>query len=169
MQVILLEKIRNLGGLGQTVNVKPGFGRNFLIPYGKAVFANKENQAAFEERRAELEKKEQDKLNIAEARAQKLSALKLSIEALASDEGKLYGSVGINEVTKLINDMGVEVCRKEVSMPTGPIHNIGDYTVDIQLHSDVVVTLELVVFSEKKEVSADEMLPEGDAEDEFDY
>lgn len=169
MQVILLEKIRNLGGLGETVNVKPGFGRNFLIPYGKAVFASKENQAAFEERRAELEKKEQDKLNVAQGRAQKLSVLKLSIEALASEEGKLYGSVGVNEVTKLINDMGVEVSRKEVSLPSGPIHNVGDYTVDIQLHSDVAVSLELVVFTEKKEVSADEMLPEGDAEEAFDY
>lgn len=169
MQVILLEKIRNLGGLGETVNIKSGFGRNFLIPYGKAVFASKENQAAFEERRAELEKKEQEKLDVAQARAEKLAALSLSIEALASEEGKLYGSVGLNEVTKLITEQGVEISRKEISMPTGPIHNIGEYTVDIQLHSDVSLSLDLVVSSsEKHEVSADEMLPEGDGDVDFD-
>jgi large subunit ribosomal protein L9 len=170
MQVILLENIRNLGGLGETVNVKSGFGRNFLIPYGKAVFSSKENAAAFEERRAELEKKEQEKLSVAQNRAQQLAALSLSVEVLASEEGKLYGSVGISEVIKLIGDLGVEVSRKEVSMPTGPVHTVGEYSIDIQLHSDVMLSLDLVVASsEKHEVSEDEKLPESDGEEDFDY
>lgn len=169
MQVILLEKIRNLGGLGQTVNVKAGFARNFLVPHGKAVFASKENEIVFEEKRAELEKKEQAKLDVAEARAKQLRALNLSIEALASEEGKLYGSVGINEVTKLIVDLGVDVSRKEVVMPLGPIHTLGEYTVDVQLHSDVMVTLDIVVSSsDKNDYSKNNILAEiGEEEEEY--
>lgn len=153
MQVILLEKIRNLGDLGQTVKVKSGFGRNFLIPHGKAVFASKENEVVFEQRRAELEKKEQDKLALAQSRAAQLEALNLNIDALASDEGKLYGSIGVNDITKLIVDSGVEVSRKEVVMSLGPIHNLGEHTVDIQLHSDVMVTLTVSVSSSESKES----------------
>ena len=169
MQVILLEKIRNLGTLGQTVNVKSGFARNFLVPHGKAVFASKENEVVFEGKRAELEKKEQAKLDVAQTRANQLTALNLSIEALASEEGKLYGSVGINEITKLIVDLGVEVSRKEVVMPLGPIHNLGAYTVDVQLHSDVMVTLDVVVSSsDKNDYSKNNILEEIESENEDD-
>jgi large subunit ribosomal protein L9 len=151
MQVILLEKIRNLGDLGDTVKVKSGFGRNFLIPHGKAVFASKENEAVFEGRRSELEKKAKDKLDIAEARATKLRALSLKIVALASDEGKLYGSVGVNELAKLILDLGVEVSRKEIIMSLGPIHNIGEHLIDVQLHTDVTVSLTVSVSSPEQD------------------
>ncbi len=147
MQVILLEKIRNLGNLGDTVKVKSGFGRNFLIPHGKAVFASKENAASFEKRRAELEKKAQEKLSAAEGRAEKLKALSLSIDALSSDEGKLYGSVGVNEIAQLINDNGVEVARKEVVMPLGAIHEVGEHAFDVLLHSDVTVAMTIQVGS----------------------
>lgn len=152
MQVILLEKIRNLGDLGQTVKVKSGFARNFLIPHGRAVFASKQNEVVFEERRAELEKKELDKLTVAQERAAQLKKLDLKIEALASDEGKLYGSVGLNEIAKLITEAGVEVSRKEVVMSLGSIHELGEHSIDVQLHSDVVATLTVTVFtSESKE------------------
>lgn len=147
MQVILLEKIRNVGDLGDTVKVKSGFGRNFLIPQGKAVFASKENAAVFEERRVELEKKAQDKLNAAEARAAQLAKLSLSIEALSSDEGKLYGSVGVNEIAKAISEQGVEIARKEIVMPLGAIHEVGEHNFDILLHSDVTVPMMIQVGS----------------------
>lgn len=155
MQVILLEKIRNLGDLGDTVKVKAGLGRNFLIPYGKAVFASKENEAVFESRRSELEKKAKDKLDVAEARAAKLRALSLKIIALASDEGKLYGSVGVNEIAKLIEDEGVEVSRKEIIMSLGPIHNVGEHIVDVQLHTDVTVSLTVSVSSPDQDKDQD--------------
>tara|TARA_B110000879_G_C11117935_1_gene490397 strand:- start:876 stop:1385 length:510 start_codon:yes stop_codon:yes gene_type:complete len=167
MQVILLEKIRNLGTLGQTVTVKSGFARNFLVPHGKAVFASKANEVVFEGKRIELEKKEQAKLDVAEGRAKQLTALNLSIEALAGEEGKLYGSVGINEITKLIVDLGVEVSRKEVVMPLGPIHSLGAYTVDVQLHSDVMVTLDVVVSSsDKNDYSKSDILSEIESQEE---
>ncbi len=145
MQVILLEKIRNLGDLGDTVKVKSGYGRNFLIPQGKAAFASEENLAQFEERRAELEKKAQDKLDAANARAEKLQALSLNIEVLASDEGKLYGSVGPSDVMAAVESHGLEVARREVVMPNGPIHEVGDHDIDIIVHSDVTVTLTLSI------------------------
>lgn len=145
MQVILLEKIRNLGGLGDVVNVRSGYGRNYLVPQGKAVFASEENAKAFELRRAELEKKAQEQLSLAEAKAEKLKSLTISIEALASDEGKLYGSVGANEISQAINAAGVEINRSEIIMPLGPIQEIGMHTVDVQLHTDVVVTLDIQV------------------------
>jgi large subunit ribosomal protein L9 len=156
MQVILLEKIRNLGDLGETVKVKSGFGRNFLIPHGRAVFASKQNEIVFEERRTELEKKEQDKLTLANERAAKLALLDLNIETLASDEGKLYGSIGLNEIAKLITDAGVEVSRKEVVMSLGSIHYLGEHSIDVQLHSDVMATLTVTVFSSEAKKEEDE-------------
>ncbi len=157
MQVILLEKIRNLGDLGDTVKVKSGFGRNFLIPHGKAVFASKENETVFEGRREELEKKAKEKLDIAEVRAAKLRALSLKIVALAGDEGKLYGSVGVNELAKLIEELGVEVSRKELIMSLGPIHYVGEHIVDVQLHTDVTVSLTVSVSSpDQDKESSDE-------------
>ncbi|WP_133131393.1 50S ribosomal protein L9 [Legionella yabuuchiae] len=149
MEVILLEKIRNLGNLGDKVAVKSGYGRNYLIPQGKAVFATAKNIEAFEKRRAELEKKAQKSLAEAEQRAAKLNDITLEISAQASDEGKLYGSIGVNEITEALKERGHEVSKQEVVMPEGPIHSTGDYVVQIQLHSDVAANLKVEVVSAK--------------------
>lgn len=145
MDVILLEKVRNLGGLGEKVAVRAGYGRNYLIPYGKAVPATSDNIAKFEERRAELEKKALEGLHDAESRAQELSKLTITIKMNASDEGKLYGSVGPFEIARAIKEAGHPVEKKEVIMPLGSIHNVGVYTIELQLHSDVVASVQLEV------------------------
>lgn len=145
MQVILLEKIRNLGDLGETVNVKSGFGRNYLIPQGKAVFATAKNVERFEQRRSELEEKARVKLEEATKVAKQLEKLALHIDALSSDEGKLYGSIGPLEVANAISEAGVTVSRSDVIMPLGAIHEVGIHQVDIQLHTDVNVELNIQV------------------------
>ncbi len=146
MNVILLEKVGKLGDLGDQVNVKAGYGRNFLIPFGKAVPATKENVANFEVRRAELEKAAADKLAEAEARATKLQDLKISIEANAGDEGKLFGSVGTVDIAEAITAAsGVEVEKSEIRMPDGVIREIGEYEVNVNLHSDVTQTVIVIV------------------------
>lgn len=147
MEVILLEKIRNLGDLGDSVNVKAGYGRNFLIPQGKAVFATPANIAVFEERRAELEKKAKQLLSQAEQRAAKISDTKLEITVQASEEGKLYGSIGPVEIEHALEEKGLEIQKREIVMPEGPIHYIGDYQVEIHLHTDVIANLEVRVLS----------------------
>lgn len=149
MQVILLEKVRNLGGLGDKVNVKPGYGRNFLIPQNKAVFATEQNIARFEERRAELEKKEQQSLANAQQRAAKLNDVSVVIFAQASDEGKLYGSVGVNEIQNALDAISVEISKREIVMPEGPFHSVGQYTVQALVHSDVVATIHVEVVAAK--------------------
>lgn len=149
MQVILLEKVRGLGNLGDCVEVKPGYGRNFLIPQKKAVFATKENQAAFEARRSELEKNAAQALAKAKERAAKFADLSLTIAAQSSDEGKLYGSVGANEIFEAIQEKGIEITKREIQLPNGPIYSIGEYTIELSLHSDVIANLQLVVVSAK--------------------
>lgn len=149
MQVILLEKVRNLGDLGDSVNVKPGYGRNFLIPQSKAVFATEQNIESFKERRKELEKKAQQALAKAEQRAAQLNDITLTIAAQASDEGKLYGSVGVNEIKEALIARSVEVSKREIIMPDGPIHSIGQYVVEVHVHSDVVANLHVEVESSK--------------------
>ena len=149
MQVILLEKVRNLGNLGDTVNVKPGYGRNFLIPQNKAVFATEKNIVLFNERRAELEKKEKASLAAAEQRAAKLNDTTITIAAQASDEGNLYGSIGPNEIKDALTERSVEVCKREIMMPEGPIHAIGHYEIEILVHSDVVATLQVEIVAAK--------------------
>lgn len=149
MQVILLEKIRNLGGLGDKVSVKPGYGRNYLIPYNKAVFATAANLERFEQRRAELEKKAKEALKVAEDRATKINNTKISISAQASEEGKLYGSVGINEIKDALKDKKIEVSKREITLPEGPFYSLGDYNVEVQLHSDVVATLQVAIVASK--------------------
>lgn len=140
MQVILLEKVGRLGNLGDQVNVKAGFGRNFLIPYGKAVPATPENVEKFEQRRAELEKVAAEKLAAAQARAAKLTALaEITLAANASDEGRLFGSIGTREVADALTAAGIEVEKREVLMPNGVIRATGDFTLEIQLHGDVTV------------------------------
>lgn len=148
MEVILLEKIGKLGNLGDKVAVKPGFGRNYLIPFGKAVPATEANVAQFEARRAELQAAADEKLATAEARAEKLNELSVTIEANAGDEGKLFGSIGPRDVADAITAGGVEVAKSEVKMPEGPIREIGEYEIDIQLHIDVHATVKLAVIAE---------------------
>lgn len=145
MEVILLEKVKNLGNLGDKVAVKPGYARNFLIPQSKAVFANASNVVRFEERRADLEKKEQQSLNEAEQRAAKFNDITLEIAALASDEGRLYGSVGAGEIQEALAAKSLEVNKKEIVLPEGAIHAVGEYCVEIHVHSDVVARLQVQV------------------------
>lgn len=149
MEVILLEKIANLGDLGDKVNVKPGYGRNYLVPGKKAVPATAENVKVFEERRAELEKVAADKLAEAQARGAKLAELEnVVIKSNAGDEGKLFGSVNVAEVADALTAAGVEIEKSEVNMPEGPIRVIGEYDIDIQLHSDVTQSVKVVVEAE---------------------
>jgi len=149
MEVILLEKITNLGNLGDKVNVRPGYGRNFLVPKKKAVPATKANLEMFEERRAELEKAAAEALTTAQARAEKIASIEMiTITANASDEGKLFGSVAVSDIAKAVTDAGAEVSKQEVSMPEGPIHTIGEYEITIHVHSDVAQAIKVVVVAE---------------------
>ena len=149
MQVILLEKVRNLGNLGDKVNVKSGYGRNFLIPQNKAVFATPKSIELFEQRRAELEKKAQQSLSAAEQRAAKLNDTTLVISAMASDEGKLYGSVGVNEIKDALVAKEIQISKREIVMPEGPLHSIGNYVVEIHVHSDVIANLQIEIVPAK--------------------
>lgn len=148
MEVILLEKVGKIGTLGSTVNVKSGYARNYLIPQGKAVLANTTNKAEFETRRAELEKAANDKLAAAQARADKINELELTVTTSAGDEGKLFGSVGPRDVAELISAAGIDVVKNEVRMPTGTIRTTGEYQIDIQLHPEVHANLHLIVAAE---------------------
>lgn len=149
MEVILLEKVRNLGALGDQVKVKAGYGRNFLLPKGKAVIASKENIAKFEERRAELEAKAAEQLAAAQARAAKLAELgSVTVAQRAGDEGKLFGSVAAADIAQAISAAGVEVAKLEVLMPEGAIRHVGDYDITVQLHSDVAQTVNVSVVAE---------------------
>ncbi|KTD17142.1 50S ribosomal protein L9 [Legionella jordanis] len=149
MEVILLEKVRNLGNLGDKVNVRDGYGRNYLIPQNKAVFATETNIKRFEERRADLEKKAQQSLAQAEQRAAKLNDITVVISAMASDEGKLYGSVGPNEIKDALQAKSIDISKREIVMSEGPIHSIGDYSVEVYVHSDVVANLKVQVVPAK--------------------
>ena len=148
MEVILLEKVENLGNLGDKVKVKPGYGRNFLIPSGKATAATAENVAAFEERRAELEKQAAEALATAEARKASLEGKTITITAKAGEEGKLFGSIGPADIADAICATGVEVEKKEVRMPEGPLRNTGDFAIQIHLHSDVDVDITVSIAAE---------------------
>ncbi len=148
MQVILLERVGKLGDLGDKVNVKAGFGRNYLIPYGKAVPATATNVADFEARRADLEAAAAEKKGAAEARAAQLAEVALTIEANAGDEGKLFGSIGTRDLADAITKAGVEVSKSEVRLPTGVIREVGEYEIDIQLHSEVTQVVNVSVIAE---------------------
>jgi large subunit ribosomal protein L9 len=148
MEVILLEKVANLGSLGDKVKVKAGYGRNFLLPYGKAVAATADNLKAFEERRAELEKAAADKLAAAQARAEKLEGQSFTIGSKAGEEGKLFGSIGVRDIADAISAAGTEVEKSEVRLPEGPLRVTGEYEIELQLHTDVTVTITLAVVAE---------------------
>jgi large subunit ribosomal protein L9 len=149
MELILLEKVRNLGNLGDKVNVKPGYGRNYLLPQGKAVRVNAENLAAFEARRAEYEAKANTLLADAESRKAKLADVSVTISANASPEGKLYGSVGPREIADALQAAGHNIHKGEVIQGEGPIRHIGEFDVLIALHADVQNTVKVIVVGEK--------------------
>jgi large subunit ribosomal protein L9 len=149
MELILLEKVRNLGNLGDKVNVKPGYGRNYLLPQGKAVRVNADNLAAFEARRAEYEAKANNLLTDAESRKGKLSDVTVTISANASPEGKLYGSVGPREIADALQAAGHDIHKNEVIQGEGPIRHIGEYDVVISLHADVQSSVKVIVVGEK--------------------
>lgn len=148
MEVILLERFGNLGDLGEEVSVRGGYARNYLIPQGKAVRATPENRARFEERRAELERAANEQLAEAGSRAEKLEGLVVTMVVKAGDEGKLYGSVGTKDIADAVTAEGTEVTKAEVKLPEGVIRSIGEYDVDLQLHSDVMVTIKVNVVAE---------------------
>ncbi len=149
MEVVLLEKIGRLGDIGDTVKVKAGFGRNFLVPQGKAVYATKKNLEVFESRRADLEKQEAEKLKVAEERSEKIASLGvIKITAVVGEEGKLFGSVGVREIEEAINAVGGEISKNEINLPDGAYKQVGEYSVDIQLHSDITISVGILIESE---------------------
>ena len=149
MNVILLEKVANLGNLGDTVYVKPGFGRNFLIPCGKAVLATAERIAEFEKRRAELEKVATNRLAEAQAKAESIEKLNITIAHQVGEEGKLFGSIGLVDIVKACAEAGVELDKVEVKLSEGSLKHIGEFQIPVHLHADVVATLNLEVVAEK--------------------
>lgn len=148
MEVILLEKIASLGNLGDKVSIKAGYGRNYLMPQGKAVPATAKKIAEFEARRAELEKTAGEKLGAAQALAEKLGKLEIVIAHKAGDEGRLFGSVGTHNIAEAIIKAGGVVEKQQIRLPHGTIRHIGDYDIDINLHSDVTVTMSIKVAAE---------------------
>ena len=149
MQVILLDKIGNLGNLGDQVTVKSGYARNFLIPKGKAVMATKENVKMFDAKKAELEAKVQAVLASATEKAQQISALEVvTIKSKAGDEGKLFGSIGTKDIADAVTLAGVEIAKSEVKLPEGVIRSTGDYDITLQLHSEVSENITLKVIAE---------------------
>jgi large subunit ribosomal protein L9 len=149
MQVILMEKVVNLGGLGDVVKVKDGYARNFLIPQGKAKRATPENLAEFEKRRAELEKAQADQLVAAQARAQSVEGITVRITRKAGVDGRLFGSVTTHDIVDALAAMGHEIERAAVRLPQGPLKAIGDHAIDLALHSDVVAHVTVSVVGEQ--------------------
>jgi large subunit ribosomal protein L9 len=148
MEVILLEKIANLGNLGDKVTIKSGYGRNYLVPQGKAVAATAKKVAEFEARRAELEKAAAEKLSAAQKLGNELSKLQIVITHKAGDEGRLFGSVGTHNIAEAITEAGIAVEKQQIRLPHGAIRHIGEFPIDINLHSDVIVTLTIKIAAE---------------------
>lgn len=149
MQVILLQKVANLGGIGDRVNVKSGYGRNFLLPSGKATLATPANITKFEAIRADLEKHANNELAAAQARAESLKDFKLTISAKAGNEGKLFGSIGTSDIAEACTAQGHKVARSEVRLPAGPIRMVGEHTLAIHLHADIDAPLTVVIIAEE--------------------
>lgn len=147
-QVILLEKVHSLGDLGQQVTVRNGYARNYLIPHAKAVPANKETIAQFELKRAELEKVAQEKLQAAETRALALSDVVLTIAVKSGEEGRLYGSIGVAELVRGAEALGITLEKSEIRLPNGPLRQLGEHEVSVQFHSDVIATLKVNIVAE---------------------
>jgi large subunit ribosomal protein L9 len=149
MEVILLQKVANLGNIGDRVKVRSGFGRNFLLPQGKATLATPENVARFEERRAELERAAREHLSSAEERAAAMKDFKLTIRAKAGTEGKLFGSIGTSDIAEACTREGFKVERSEVRLPSGPLRVLGEHTVSLHLHADIDVPLHVTIVAEE--------------------
>jgi len=149
MDVILLTKVANLGTIGDRVKVKSGYGRNFLLPKGKATLATQENVAKFESRRAEIEKAAKVELDAAQARAKKLEGFTLTLTAKAGGEGKLFGSIGTTDIAEGVRKAGHEIERSEVRLPNGPIRQAGEHTVQVHLHTDLTIDLPVVIIGEE--------------------
>lgn len=148
MKVILQDKVANLGAVGDQVKVRPGYARNFLIPTGRAVRATAANLENFERRRAEFEKRAADILAAAKARAEKIAVISVKLTANASEEGKLFGSIGPREIAEAVSAQGEALNKSEVHLPEGPIRELGEYQVDVQLHSDVMTTIKVEIVAE---------------------
>ena len=149
MEIILLEKISKLGDPGDLVIVKPGYARNFLIPTGKAIRANKENKAEYEQRKASLERAESERKSIALELADKLQSLKISIPVPVSEEGTLYGSIGTREISDAINTHGLEVEKGTIRLPEGTLKDLGEYLLDIELHPEVIQEISVTILAEE--------------------
>ena len=148
MDVILLQRIKNLGALGDKVSVKSGYGRNFLIPQGKAVSATEANTATFEARRAELERQEAELLTSAQQRAVQLGEVNVVVTAKSGDEGKLFGSIGTRDIADALTASGLEVDRTEIRLPNGALRNTGEYFIAVQLHHDVMAEVQVTIIAE---------------------
>ncbi|HVP34797.1 MAG TPA: 50S ribosomal protein L9 [Steroidobacteraceae bacterium] len=149
MQVILLQKVANLGNIGDRVKVRSGFGRNFLLPQGKATLATPENIARFEARRAELEREAREHLTSASERAEAMKDFKLTIHAKAGTEGKLFGSIGTADIAEACTKAGFNIERSEVRLPTGPLRTLGEHVISLHLHADVDVQLTVAIVPEE--------------------
>ena len=149
MQVILLEKIANLGDLGDQVSVKSGYGRNYLVPQNKAVPATAENIAQFEERRAELERTSNERLGEAQSRADKISGTQLTITSKAGEEGKLFGSITVRDIAEAAGRRDIRLDKSEILLPDGPLRTLGEFDVDTKLHPEVIATLKVTVLAEQ--------------------
>ncbi|HHJ35649.1 MAG TPA: 50S ribosomal protein L9 [Gammaproteobacteria bacterium] len=150
MEVILFEKIDRLGGIGDLVNVKAGFARNFLLPQGKAKVATDANKAEIEERRAEFEKMAADALTVAEKRRDQIEALSVEITAKSGTEGKLFGSIGNVDIASALTEAGVEVEKREVRLPDGPVRQAGEYEIVLHLHAEVNATAKVIIIGEEE-------------------
>ncbi|WP_298140060.1 50S ribosomal protein L9 [Acidiferrobacter sp.] len=148
MQIILLEKVRNLGDLGDQVTVKPGFGRNFLIPQGKAVRATPENKARFESERAERERRQQEHLANAQARAERMSGVTVQLIRKAGEEGRIFGSVGTSDIAEAMIAAGFEIAKAEIELPEGPLKAVGDHELRVNLHPEVTAVIIVSVVAE---------------------
>ncbi|MDA8384310.1 MAG: 50S ribosomal protein L9 [Betaproteobacteria bacterium] len=148
MQIILLEKVRNLGDLGDQVTVKPGFGRNFLIPTGKAVRATPENKARFEAERAERERRQQEHLAAARARGERLNGATVQLVRKAGEEGRIFGSVGTTDIADALVASGFEVAKAEIELPDGPLKAVGDHELHVSLHAEVTATIIVSIVAE---------------------
>lgn len=149
MEIILLQKVANLGNIGDRVNVKSGYGRNFLLPQGKATLATAENVAKFESRRAEIEKAAKEELDAAQARAAKFEGFKLTLSAKAGGEGKLFGSIGTTDIAEAARKAGHAIERSEVRLPNGPIRLAGEHVVQLHLHTDLTIDLPVTIIGEE--------------------
>jgi large subunit ribosomal protein L9 len=149
MEIILMDKVSNLGNLGDVVNVKPGYARNYLIPQGMAKRASKVNMAEFAEKKAELERVAAEKLSVAQARAAKLEGFVLQLAQKAGVDGRLFGSVGNADIAAGLQAQGHEIVKAEVRLPEGPFKMIGEYSVSLALHTDVLVDIQIVITPEQ--------------------